>query len=101
MVQVKVFDEALNEISDLNMALYYKGEFGAWRGGSARFLMGDGNFMGVARFAQRRGFVGPRVHASKSAPPLSVKGCELLAMDGRQNWDRWRVLVEALKELGV
>jgi len=30
-----------------------------------------------------------------------VKGCELLAMDGRQNWDRWRVLVDTLKELGL
>ena len=101
MVQVKVFDEALNEISDLNMASFYRAEFGAWREGSVKFLTGDGNFMGVARFAQRRGFVGPRVHASKSAPPLSVKGCELLAMDGRQNWDRWRVLVDTLKELGL
>ena len=97
----KRLSDVFEEMSDLNMAQYYRGEFGAWREGSVKFLTGDGNFMGVARFAQRRGFVGPRVHASKSAPPLSVKGCELLAMDGRQNWDRWRVLVEALKELGV
>ena len=101
LVQVKVFDEALNEISDLNMALYYKGEFGAWRGGSARFLMGDGNFMGVARFAQRRGFVGKRVHAAQSLPPLSAKGCDLIGMTPAQNRGRWMMLVEALKESGV
>jgi hypothetical protein len=98
---LKELDETLNTISDLNMSAYYSREFKAWREGSVKFLTGDGNFMGVARFAQRRGFVGKRVHAAQSLPPLSPKGKELLGMDGRQNWDRWQVLVEALKELGV
>ena len=101
LVQVKVFDEALNEISDLNMASFYRAEFGAWREGSAMFLTGDGNFMGVARFAQRRGFVGNRIHASKNAPPLTAKGRDLIGMTPAQNRGRWGMLVDTLKELGL
>lgn len=92
--------DILDEVSDLNMASFYRGEFLAWRGGDVKFTTGEGDYMCVARFAQRRGFVGPRVHASKMSQPLSQKGRELLGMDARQNRGRWAMLVEMLKEMG-
>ena len=97
----KHLSDVFEEMSDLNMAQYYRGEFGAWREGSVKFLTGDGNYMGVARFAQRRGFVGKRVHAAQSLPPLSAKGCDLIGMTPAQNLGRWGMLVDTLKELGL
>ena len=97
----KHLSDVFEEMSDLNMAQYYRGEFGAWRGGSVKFLTGGGNFMGVARFAQRRGFVGNRVHASSNAPPLTAKGRDLIGMTPAQNRGRWGMLVDTLKELGL
>lgn len=93
--------EILEEISDLNMARFYSGEFQMWLGGEVKFLTNDGNYMGVARFANKSGFVNAGRNHVGAPPSLSPKGKNVLGMTSTQNSGRWGMLVDTLKELGL
>jgi hypothetical protein len=101
LTNVRELDETLNELSDLNMVSFFRDEFQSWNEGGSRLVAGNGDYLGVARFAARRGFFVPHRASVGSVPPLSRKGSELLGMDARQNRGRWAMLVDTLKEMGV
>lgn len=93
--------DILDEISDLNMASFYREEFALWRGGALKLLNSGGGCANVARFAKARGFVSECRRREVAVPPLSNKGRDYLAMNARQNWGRWVMLVDTLKEMDV